>query len=173
MKRTPLVLTLAGFATFLRAQDVIYNFDQSVNFATYKTFRWIHIPGGGKLDDLLARQLDSAVQVRLGSKRLVKTDSDNADLYIGYQVAISEEKEMAIWGTGPRYFGGGMANVQTSTLKIGSVDLDMYNSSRQLVWRGVATKTIDSGAKPDKRQKNIEKGVEKLLKNYPPKQKTT
>jgi hypothetical protein len=47
----------------------------------------------------------------------------------------------------------------------------MYDSSqKQLVWRGVATKTIDSGASPDKRQKNIQKGLEKLPKNYPPKQ---
>jgi hypothetical protein len=35
----------------------------------------------------------------------------------------------------------------------------------------VATKTIDEGAKPEKREKNIQKGVEKLLSDYPPKKK--
>jgi len=48
----------------------------------------------------------------------------------------------------------------------------MYDASnKQLVWRGIATKTIDQKAKPDKRQKNLTKGVAKLLKNYPPKKK--
>jgi hypothetical protein len=33
------------------------------------------------------------------------------------------------------------------------------------------SKEIDPTAKPDKRTKNLEKGVAKMLKNYPPKQK--
>jgi hypothetical protein len=46
----------------------------------------------------------------------------------------------------------------------------MYDpSKKQLVWRGVASKTLDTKAKPDKRQKNLQKAAAKLLKNYPPK----
>jgi hypothetical protein len=40
-----------------------------------------------------------------------------------------------------------------------------------LVWRGTVSKTLDPTAKPEKRQKNLEKAVEKMLKNYPPKKK--
>jgi hypothetical protein len=40
--------------------------------------------------------------------------------------------------------------------------------NHDLVWRGVASKTIDPKAKPDKQQKNLTKTVAKLLKNYPP-----
>jgi hypothetical protein len=48
----------------------------------------------------------------------------------------------------------------------------MYDpAAKQLVWRGTASKTIDPKAKPEKRQKNLQKAVAKLLKNYPPKQK--
>jgi hypothetical protein len=39
------------------------------------------------------------------------------------------------------------------------------------VWRGVASKTIDPEAKPEKQQKNLTKAVEKIFKNYPPKEK--
>ncbi len=39
--------------------------------------------------------------------------------------------------------------------------LDMYDpAAKQLVWRGKASKTLDENAKPDKRQKNLAKGVE-------------
>jgi hypothetical protein len=65
--------------------------------------------------------------------------------------------------------GSTMTTTQTSTIHVGSVGLDLYDpAKKQLVWRGVATKTLDAKAKPDKRQKNIGKGVVKLLKNYPP-----
>jgi hypothetical protein len=48
----------------------------------------------------------------------------------------------------------------------------MYASGeKKLVWRGTASKTLDPKAKPEKRQKNLQKGVAKLLKNYPPKKK--
>jgi len=62
-----------------------------------------------------------------------------------------------------------MTTGTTSTIFIGQLALDMYQvSSKQLVWRGVASKTLDTNAKPDKQQKNLAKAVAKLLKNYPP-----
>jgi hypothetical protein len=49
----------------------------------------------------------------------------------------------------------------------------MYASSpHSLIWRGVASKTLDTEAKPEKQQKNLAKAVAKLLKNYPPKVKS-
>jgi hypothetical protein len=60
----------------------------------------------------------------------------------------------------------------TSTVYIGQLDLSMYDDAqKQLVWRGTASKTLDPKAKPEKKQKNITKAVQKLLKNYPPPKK--
>jgi Domain of unknown function (DUF4136) len=62
-----------------------------------------------------------------------------------------------------------MTSGQTSTIYIGQLALDMYASTPQkLVWRGVASKTLDPKAKPEKQQKNLDKAVAKVLKNYPP-----
>jgi hypothetical protein len=48
----------------------------------------------------------------------------------------------------------------------------MYDSSvKKLVWTGRATKTLDSGANQAKKQKNLDKAMQKLLKDFPPKQK--
>ena len=163
-------LVLAGL---IEAQDVNYNFDAAADFTKFKTYKWVEIPGGIKLDDLLAKQLTTALEAELAKKSLTKTDSDDADLYIGYQVAVTQEKEITAydtgWGYGARWGGRGMTTATSSTLHIGSVAMDIYDrANKRLVWRGVATKTIDQGAKPEKRQKNIQKGAEKLLKNYPP-----
>ena len=43
--------------------------------------------------------------------------------------------------------------------------------TKQLVWTGRATKTIDPGSNHEKNMKNLDKAMAKLLKNYPPKQK--
>ena len=132
------------------------------------------------MDDLTSKQLIAAIDGELAKKGLMKTDSDAAELYVGYQTAISSEKEFTSyntgWGYGPGwgggwygYGGGGTTYSSTSTIYIGQLDLSMYDpTTKQLVWRGTASKTLDPKAKPDKKQKNIAKAVGKLLKNYPP-----
>jgi hypothetical protein len=73
------------------------------------------------------------------------------------------------WGYGPGWRPGGIATEERSMIPIGSVVLDIYvRSQKLLVWRGHFPKTIDVNAKPDKREKNIQKGIQKLFKNYPP-----
>jgi hypothetical protein len=95
---------------------------------------------------------------------------DPADLYVGYQVAVNQERRWNAYGGGVGFrVGGGMASATSSTINIGTLDVDIYDSAgKQLVWRGDATKTLDSKANPQKRQENISKAVTKLLKNFPP-----
>jgi hypothetical protein len=171
---------LMGTVTF--AQDVSYNFDQQADFSKYKTYKWVQVKGGEQLDQLVSQQITEALDRQLATKGLTKTDSDTADLYVAYQVAVSQEKQMTTfdsgYGMGPGwgghwyggYYGGGTTTSTTSTIHIGSLAFDMYDPARkQLVWRGVASKQLDPKAKPEKRQKNLDKGMAKLLKNYPPK----
>ena len=61
----------------------------------------------------------------------------------------------------------------STTIHVGGIDLDMYDTAKkELVWEGTASKTLDPKAKPEKQQKNLNKAVAKLLKNYPPPVKT-
>src|ERR1700747_1939600 len=65
--------------------------------------------------------------------------------------------------------GGGMATATSSTLSVGTLGFDVYDpAAKQLLWRGSATKTLNPPKDPDKRQKNLDKSVAKLLKNFPP-----
>jgi hypothetical protein len=101
---------------------------------------------------------------------MTKTDSDTADLYIGYRSAIDEERRWDAWGT--RAFGSGEASWTSSTIAVGTLFLDMYDpGTKELVWTGRATKTIDPSSNHEKNIKNLDKAIAKLLKNYPPKQK--
>jgi len=174
------VLLLSGATTAL-AQDVRYNFDKQANFGSFKTYKWVTIKGANQLSDLPDRQIKAAVDAELAKKGLTKSEADTADLYVGYQAGVGQEKEYTSfdsgWGYGPGWYGGGwygaggggISTGQTSTIYIGQLALDMYATSpKNLVWRGMATKTLDPKAKPEKQQKNLAKAVAKMLKNYPP-----
>jgi hypothetical protein len=173
-----LALFLAGTGT-AAAQDVRYNFDKQANFASFKTYKWVTIKGATQLSELVDKQVRDSVDAELARKGLAKASGDTADLYIGYQAAVGQEKEYTSFDTGYGYGpgwgggwyggGGGMSTGQTSTIYIGQLALDMYAASpKSLVWRGNASKTLDPKAKPEKQQKNLDKAVAKMLKNYPP-----
>jgi len=176
-----LFLMLCCWSTPAWAQDVRYNFDKGTDFSKFKTYKWVALKDAPALSELVDKQIKSAIDAELAKKGLVKSDSDSADLYVGYQAAVAKEKEFTSyssdwgygggWYRGGWYRGGGMSTTtgQTSTIYVGQLALDMNASSpKSLVWRGVVSKTIDPKAKPEKQEKNLAKAVAKLLKNYPP-----
>jgi len=57
----------------------------------------------------------------------------------------------------------------SSTINIGTINLDIYDvAAKNQIWRGAASKTLGSGKDLKKVQKNLDKAMAKLLKNYPP-----
>ncbi len=161
-----LLLITAGT---LAAQDVRYNFMPRTDFSKYRTYRWVNI-GGAHPDQIMDAEIKQSVDSQLASKGLTKTDSDKADLCVGYQTAINQETQWDAWGS--RAFGMGTGSWTSSTISVGTLVLDMYDpGTKQLVWTGSATKTINPSASHEKNIKNLDKAMVKLLKNYPPKQK--
>ena len=177
MRLTRQAMFLAVFlfmAAGAYGQDVHYNYDRSANFAAYRTYQWVDIPGGKVPDSLIDRDIQRAVDEQLAQKGLTRVE-ENADLYIGYQVVIDLEKSVDLWSTGAGpggWDGWGDRSVrgQTSTVPVGILLVDVYDvGKKQLVWRGDAVKTIDLKTDPDKNYKNLQKAMAKLFKNYPPK----
>jgi hypothetical protein len=164
------------------AQDVRYNFDKSADFSKFRTYKWVPIKGAQTPNALVEKQIQTAIDAQLATKGLSKVESDQADLFIGYQTAIGQDKQFTSyssdWGYGGGWYRGGwyggaggssMTTGQTSTIYTGQLAVDMYDSTNHsLVWRGVASKTLDTKAKPEKQEKNLNKAVAKLFKNYPP-----
>jgi hypothetical protein len=181
--RATIILAVMCVAGMAAAQDVRYNFDSKTDFSKFKTYKWVVLKDAQKVDNLVDSQIKDTIDAELAKKGLSKIDADSADLYVGYQVAVGTEKQYTSfssdWGYGPGWYGGGWyggggmgsstTTGSTSTIYNGQLALDMYDSQgHDLVWRGVATKSLDPKAKPDKRQKNLTKAVAKMLKNYPP-----
>ena len=165
------------------AQDVKYNFVAGTDFSKYKTYKWVRIPKVEYPNQILDGQIMQSIDAQLALKGLSKTEGDNADLYVAYQAAVRQEQQWNSystdmgggWGYG-RWggwggYGGGMSTTTTtsSTINIGTINLDIYDvAAKNQIWRGAASKTLGSGKDPKKIQKNLDKAMAKMLKNYPP-----
>jgi len=176
MKRLTFLPVFLFVVACALGQEIHYNYAPGTNFAAYKTYAWVDIPGGAAPDQLIDEAIKRAVDEQLAQKGLTKVEKD-ADLYIGYQAIVKEEKSVNLWGTGggPGWWGwggwGGFEAVQgqTSTIPVGTLAVNVFDrGKKQLIWRGDASKTIDLKKDPDKNYANLQKAMAKLFKSYPP-----
>ena len=179
-----LILPLLLVAVPVLAQDVSYKFDKQADFSTFKTYRWEKHPNSIDLDAATLKQLGAAFDAELAKKGLTRKDSSTADIVIVFQVAIKVDEKITSfqsgWTPGPAYSASWSTNggpdsttsFDSNIIPIGSIDLDMYAAAnKQLIWRGIITKSLEAGASPQRQNKNIAAAAAKLLKNYPPKKK--
>lgn len=168
-----LIAILLLAAGTLHGQDVKYNFMPGTDVSKFHTYKWINIEGASHPNQIVDAEIREAIDSQLSSKGLTKTDNEKADLYVGHQIAVDKEKQWNAFGTGGiGWRGGGMATATSSTINVGTLVLDIYDpTTKKLVWTGRATNTIDPSSNQEKNQKHLDKAMEKLLKNYPPKEK--
>jgi Domain of unknown function (DUF4136) len=161
-----LALVMCGVAS---AQDVSTNKMPGADFSKFHTYRWVSVEGAEKLNQIVDAQIKQSIDTQLASKGLTKTTDEKADLLIGYQPSLNQEKEWNAYGTGGGLrWGGGMASAQSSTINIGTLVVDMYDpATKQLVWTGRATKTLNPGDSAEKKQKNLDSAMKKLFKKFP------
>jgi len=87
-----LILTLMT-CMVTSAQDVSANSMPGTDFSKYHTYKWVTIAGATQPNQIVDAQIKSSVDSQLATKGLTKTDSDKADLYIGYQVSLDQENQ--------------------------------------------------------------------------------
>ena len=168
MKLTNLTVILClGVGAY--AQNVQFDYDRSANFTAYKTYQWVDYKPVQIGDELLDRDIKRAVDGQLAGKGMRRVETDG-DLLVGYQVGISQEKQYDGFGFGPRLWGSlGSAQVTTSTIDVGKLVIGLFDpATKQLVWRGAASKTLDLNKDPDKNYRALEKAMAKLFRDYPP-----
>ncbi len=165
------------------AQDVRTNYMPGTDFSKYHTYAWVdEIKGlprvGGQPDQILDTQVKEAVDSQMAAKGFTKVvDGGKADLLLGYQLAIDPEKQIngfadgwgARGGWGPWGRGLDSFSAATSTINIGTFVLGVYDpAARKLVWIGAAQHALEPSKKQEKNQERLNKGAQKLLKDFPP-----
>jgi Domain of unknown function (DUF4136) len=164
----------------LVAQKTSYDYNKTADFTSFKSYALKEGTPVGQ--ELIDNRIVAAIDTELAAKGLTK--SATPDLFVVYHMAFDKEKDISTfssgyggygpygWGWGGGW-GGGTTTTQVRDILIGTLVIDMADAQKgQMVWRGLGMKEVDVSAKPEKRDKNINNAVKKILKNYPPKQKT-
>src|SRR5262249_23166675 len=141
-----LALVLGFAVAHAAAQEVTYNFDRDTDFSKFLSYKWVDIKSVQQVDYLTKRQIAIVIDAELAKKGLFKTESDYADLYIGYQTALSRQTQwMAYrdgWGYGPGW-SGGLASRAEAAIHAGALDVDIYAATqKKLVGRGAVPKAF-------------------------------
>jgi hypothetical protein len=182
-----LVLALVA-CSVTYAQDVRTNYMPGTDFSKFHTYAWVSevkgVPAvGGQPDQILDAQVKQAIDSQMAAKGYTKVeDGGKPDLLLGYQFVINQEKQIngfgdswggwgGFGGFGP--WGGGSSfgsfSANTSTNYIGTFVVGMYDPEvKKLIWIGAAQHAIEPSKKQEKNQQRLNKGAQKLLKDFPP-----
>jgi hypothetical protein len=153
------------------AQSTNYDFDRSANFARFRTYAWT---GGTELtDELNHARVVRAIESQLAAKGLTRVEaSAQPDVLVAYHASVHRSLQIDGYGSGwasPRFRGlrSGTATVQE--VATGTIVVDIRDvSSNNVVWRGIVSSDLEPGAKPEQRDKKIDRAAKKLFENYPP-----
>ena len=170
----------------LFAQTIKVNWEQNAPFSDYSTYAWRMSKHEGS--HFYKQWVVADVDRTLQSKGMRKVAlNQHPQVYLIYHEFTQEVADSTTmndgfgWGGGPwGGFGGwggwgmmggmgtGMMTTQTEPRTMGILNVDIVDASkRKIVWRGQATvDAVSDTQKGDEKQ--VVKSVDKMFKNYPP-----
>jgi hypothetical protein len=167
------VIGLACLAAAGFAQDVQFDYNRSADFGSYRTYQWVDFKPVDVGNQILDQDIKRAVDAQLAGKGLQRVES-GGDLLVGYETAISQKRHFDVTGWAPGRWAAPAgswvgAHVTSSNIDVGKLVVGLFDpATKQLVWRGSASKTLDIKKDPDKNYRTLEKAMAKLFKHYPP-----
>lgn len=154
------------------AQDVNTDYDHSFNFSQIHTFATkIGTSWGNPLSEQRARDTVSKALVQRGWQ---PADEATADALVVIHGATQNKQSLNTFYSGGGYagygwggWGGGTSTTTVNDYKVGTLVVDIFEAkNKKLVFRGVGQDEVSD--KPEKNEKKLQKGVEKMFKKFPP-----
>jgi|SRR5712692_5928763 len=152
------------------AQHIKTDFDHQANFSQYKTYSWQEIKPANSLWDA---RIKNAVDAQLAAKGWTQVDNGGDVAIVAIKTTQTQRTLQTFddgMGGGWRWRGMGGFGQSTTTeqdYKEGTLVVDLYDAkTKQLIWRGSAQDTLSD--KATKNEKNLDKGVAKMFKAFPP-----
>ena len=160
---------VALLASASLAQHVKTDFDHNANFSQYKTYSWEAVKTHNELN---IDRIKNAVNADLTAKGWTQLSSGGSLSLVAMEATKDQQTLNTVYngmGGGWRWRGGfgGGSTTYVDNYKVGTLVLDMFDSqTKKLVWRSSSSDTLSD--KADKNIKNLTKGVDKMLKDFPP-----
>lgn len=160
------------------AQQVQTDFDHQANFSQYKTYCWQEIKPPNSLWDA---RIKTAVGAQLSAKGWTQVNSGGDVAIVAIKTTQTQRTLHTFYdnygdfggGWGWRGFGGGgfggfgESDTTEQDYKDGTLVVDLFDTrTKQLIWRASAEDMLSN--KAEKNEKNLDKGVAKMFKDFPP-----
>jgi len=168
MKTSKLLLvavSLLLLCSVALAQQVSVNYNHNANFSQYHTYAWGSNNKNAIQNSILAQVAQQDIEAAMSQKGLQKVEeSQNPDLILAASGGEHESTSYNAWGM--RGIGGGMGGISPQQNYETTMVVSLYDlKQKELVWRGIAENTLSNNG--NKNQKNVEKAVEKMFKQWP------
>jgi uncharacterized protein DUF4136 len=158
-------LGLALSPASIPAQSIQTDYDRAYDFSKLQTYDFVAQARGAN-DPLAANPInDRRVQAALDSQLVAHGYARDAggrpNFLVAYHAATRNRVGVQEWGYGPGRWGSRRIDVNEYTQ--GTLVVDVVDAAtKQLVWRGSATGTIE----PKEADKKIKKAVSKLMDQF-------
>ena len=168
MKTSKLLLvavSLLLLCSVALAQQVSVNYNHNANFSQYHTYAWGSNNKNAIQNSILAQVAQQDIEAAMSQKGLQKVEeSQNPDLILTASGGEHESTSYNAWGM--RGIGGGMGGISPQQNYETTMVVSLYDlKQKELIWRGIAENTLSNNG--NKNQKNVEKAVEKMFKQWP------
>jgi hypothetical protein len=164
--RIALAVGLCGIGAAALADKAAVDYDTTANFSSYRTYAWIETDT--PRDELSHQRITRAIDGQLAAKGLARVEaSASPNLFVSYHVLIGKDLQVTGWPSGYRFGGSGSARIRPQLT--GSLAVYLADPKRKsIVWRGAVKRDLDTGASPEKRERNLAKATKKSFADFPP-----
>jgi hypothetical protein len=167
-KMLAIPMFLIALTTAVFADNVAVDYDHATNFSQVKTYSWSKVHTANSIWD---DRVKDAINRELAAKGWTQLPS-GGDVYL---MAIEKTSVHQQYDTFYDGFGGwrrfgsfGESTTTVDNYEVGTLIVSMFDgNSKQLIWRGASSSDLSGNA--EKNTKNLDKNVQKLFKNFPPK----
>ncbi|MEO8585072.1 MAG: DUF4136 domain-containing protein [Acidobacteriota bacterium] len=174
MKRTPLLvatLFLAGFLAGCSSIETKVDYDRNASFSSYKTFAFKDVRSPDS--PISMRRVQGAIDRTLTSRGFARADG-TPDLWVVLHTRTRRQTQVTTynsgWGWGWGWRGAYWNNARVQQIPIGTLIVDLIDTrAKELVWRGSASRILESDETPKDRDENVQEAVNKLFDGFPPK----
>jgi len=164
------VVLVAGCSSLQISTD----YDKGVDFTQYHTFSYKDT--GDVKDSLWAKRIENVLSDALTAKGLKRVES-GGDVWLVAHARLSKQTQINTyntgWGYGYGWYGGmGMQTSTVSEIPVGTLVVDLVDGKKkEMVWRGIASDTLDTSASPEAREQKLRDVAAQLFHDYPPAKK--
>lgn len=147
------------------AQSIQTDYDRSYDFSGLKAYDFaeqVRRPNDPlAVNPMNDRRVQAALDSQLVAQGYTRDRSGKQDFFVAYHAATQNRVDVQEWGYGPGRLRSRRIDVNQYTQ--GTLIVDVVDAaSKQLVWRGSATGTIE----PKEADKKIKKAVAKLMEQF-------